>query len=412
MTSATKAAIEETYRLEYGRVLAWLIGKLGGDFQLAEDCLSEALLIALEVWPTRGVPKKPAGWLATTARRKAIDRIRRQKVYREKQQLLVALQPTDGEEEEETMLVDERLRLIFTCCHPALAVPAQVALTLRTVAGLTTPEIARAFLVAETTMAQRLVRSKKKIKQAGIPYKIPPDHLLSERTNAVLAVIYLVFNEGYTASSGGSLIRADLCQEAIRLGWLVSRLIPNNSEVLGLLALMLCTDARRSARVDNDGDLVVLEKQNRTLWDQQLVQQGEQILQRAMSFGRPGPYQVQAAIAALHSSAITAEQTDWVQISALYDTMARMAGTPVIRLNRAVAHAMADGPALGLTMLAELEHELGDFRLWHAARADLLRRAGRMEKAASAYRKALELTENEREQRYLQRRLEECEAPS
>lgn len=388
------------------------MGRLGGDFQLAEDSLGEALLAALEVWPVRGIPSKPGAWLATTARRKAIDVLRRRKNYQEKQRQLLETTPLwENPElwEEEYHLQDDRLRLIFTCCHPALSPEARVALTLRTVAGLKTPEIAAAFLVPETTMAQRLVRCKKKIKQAGIPYRVPPAHLLSERLNSVLAVLYLIFNEGYEATFGEQLVRAELCTEAIRVNRLLNSLMPGRPEVLGLLGLMLCQDSRREARLNERGELVTLEEQDRSLWDHQKIAEGTAVLDQAMEYGQPGPYQIQAAIAALHCQAERAETTDWSQIAALYGSLHQFQPTAVVALNRIVAVAMADGPLLGLRQLDELEAQasLGHYRWLHATRADLHRRAGHLAEALASYKKTLELTQNAIERRYLERRISE-----
>lgn len=393
--------------------MAWLVGRLGGDFQLAEDCLQEALIAALEVWPARGVPSKPGAWLATTARRKAIDILRRRKNYREKQRQLLEITPTVSQTEEpweeDYHLQDDRLRLIFTCCHPALSSEARVALTLRTVAGLKTPEIAAAFLVPETTMAQRLVRCKKKIKKAGIPYRVPPDHLLPERLSSVLSVLYLIFNEGYEATFGQELVRGELCLEAIRVTRLLNELMPDQAEVLGLLALMLCQDSRRNARLSAVGELVTLEEQDRSLWDQAKILEGTTLLDRAMALRQPGPYQIQAGIAALHCDAKTAEATDWTQIAALYGRLYQLIPTPVIGLNRIVAVAMADGPHLGLRLLEEYEQadSLQSYRWFHAAKADLFRRAHQPEQALASYQRTLELTQNEIERRYLERRMAE-----
>ena len=405
----------KTYAEEHGRLMAWLVGKLGGDFQLAEDCLSEAFVSALQVWPERGIPAKPGAWLATAARRKGIDVFRRRKTYREKQQQMAdSLPPLESPElwEEDYLLQDDRLRLIFTCCHPALSSEAQVALTLRTVAGLKTPEIASAFLVPESTMAQRLVRCKRKIKKAGIPYRVPPDELLAERLDSVRTVIYLIFNEGYQASAGDALVRSELCTEAIRLARLLNSLMTGRAETLGLLALMLCQDSRRAARVDCHGELVTLEEQDRSLWDRERIAEGTNLLDAAMALGQPGPYQIQAAIGALHCAAETPQCTDWVQISALYGTLNQLNPSPVVELNRIVAIAMTDGPLIGLKLLDELEERrnLETYRWFHAARADLYRRAGKKQLSILSYRKTLELTENETENRYISRRIEELEA--
>jgi RNA polymerase sigma-70 factor (ECF subfamily) len=412
---AAHEVVDRLFREEQGRAVATLIRVLG-DFDLAEEAVQDAFIAAIETWPERGVPDNPGAWITTTARNSAIDRLRRRTRLTEKIEILgreateSALRAVDPAPDEDDMHIsDDRLRLIFTCCHPALAMDARVALTLRTLGGLTTPEIARAFLVPEPTLAQRLVRAKRKIRAAGIPYRVPPPELLPERLDGVLHVLYLVFNEGYSATSGDSLVRRELSAEAIRLARVVDRLLPGEPEVLGLLGLMLLHDARREARVGGDGELVLLEDQDRSCWDRERIAEGEALVRRALAMGRPGPYQIQAAIAALHDEAPTAADTDWSQIATLYGALRAMTPSPVVELNLAAAVAMAEGPAVGLARMDALaaSGELERYPYLHAARADLLRRLGRWSEAHSSYRTALELTTNGAERAYLERRIRE-----
>ena len=419
--------VEQVYRQESGRILAALIGSLR-DFTLAEDALQDAVEVALRQWPTNGVPDNPAAWLITIARRRAIDRLRHEGILARKQETLQALtlatahdggdpfEERDPDDPDDAAPIpDERLKLLFTCCHPALPLEARVALTLRTLGGLSTAEIASAFLTPLPTMAQRLVRAQRKIRDAGIPYRVPPLPLLAERMEGVLAVLYLIFNEGYASTSGDALIRQDLCAEAIRLARVLVELIaseadlPDEPEATGLLALMLLHASRQAARVDAAGDLVLLEDQDRTLWNWADIVEGMELLDAALALRRPGPYQIQAAISALHAEAPTADETDWRQIALLYARLVHMTPSPVVELNQAVAVAMAHGPDAGLELLDRLRlgETLAHYHLYHAARADLLRRAGRYKDAAASYRAALRLCQNRIEQRFLQRRLAE-----
>jgi RNA polymerase sigma-70 factor (ECF subfamily) len=397
--------IEATFREEHGRVLAALISRMG-DFTLAEDALQDALVIALERWEADGVPRNPGAWLTTVARRRAIDRLRRAATD---ERATAGFQPIATDDEEQTemdAIPDDRLKLMFTCCHPALSLEAQVALTLHTLGGLSTPEIARAFLVPVSTMAQRLARARAKIRNAGIPYRVPPADLLPERLDALLAVIYLIFNEGYASTGGDRLTRGDLCGEAIRLARVLAGLLPESAEARGLLALMLLHDSRRETRLDAGGTLVLLDDQDRARWDRAKIDEGTAVLDEALRLRAPGPYQVQAAISALHAEAAAPEATDWPQIAALYGALAVMAPSPVVEVNRAVAVAMAQSPATGLALLLRIEG-VDDFYPYHVARADLLRRLNEREAAVEAYERALELCQNSAERAHLQKRLTE-----
>jgi RNA polymerase sigma-70 factor, ECF subfamily len=409
------AAVAAVFREEWGRVVAALI-RTTGDWDLAEECAQDAVARAITRWPRDGVPRNPGAWLTTTARNLALNRIRRAGIEAGKLRELAARPDPEPSADDggiddggiaDSGIDDDRLRLIFTCCHPALPLEGRVALTLRTLAGLTTAEIARAFLVPEATMAQRLVRAKKKIRAAGIPYRVPPAHLLPERLGGVLGVVYLLFNEGYAAAAGPAAIRGDLCAEAVRLARTLARLLPTAPEALGLAALLLLQDSRRAARTDDRGELVPLDEQDRTRWDRAMIEEGTALLDEALVRRAPGPYQVQAAIAACHATAPTPDDTDWVQIAALYARLARMVPSPVVRLNRAAAVAMAEGPAVALELVRELDRsgELAAYPMLAATRADLLTRLGRTAEAAQAYRTAIEQAGTDAERRVLARRL-------
>jgi RNA polymerase sigma-70 factor (ECF subfamily) len=390
-------SVERIFREEYGRAVAVLV-RVFGDIDLAEEAVQEAFTAAVQRWPESGAPPSPAGWIITTARNHAIDRLRRD-AKRADKHAQAALLSNEHESAEERAVGDERLRLIFTCCHPALSMNAQVALTLRLLGGLTTPEIARALLVPELTLAQRIVRAKNKIRDAGIPYRVPREADLPDRTAAVLAVVYLIFNEGYAASSGDRLVRDDLCAEAIRLGRVLAELMPDEPEAIGLLALMLLTAARRPARVGADGTLVLLADQDRGAWDRGLIVEGHELVRRCLRRNRPGPYQIQAAINAVHTDAPSAGATDWPQIVRLYNQLMALAPSPVVELNRAVAVAELDGPAAALRLVDSLP--LRRYHVFHAVRADLLRRLGHAEEARAAYTEAIEQAGNEAERRFL-----------
>jgi RNA polymerase sigma-70 factor (ECF subfamily) len=410
-------AVEAVYRSDWGRIVAALIG-LVGDFDLAEESAQEAFAAAVDQWPVSGVPEYPRAWIIQTARHKAIDRIRRKARFEEKLEAYATsglVRESEDPDYDTSEIPDDRLRLIFTCCHPALALEAQVALTLRTLCGLETDEIARAFLVPPTTMAQRLVRAKRKIRDAGIPYVVPETKEMASRLDAVLTAIYLVFNEGYAATRGGPLVRTDLCAEAIRLGRLTRTLMSPQppAEVTALVALMLLHDARRDARVDDAGDLVVLEEQDRSRWNQRQIAEALPLVEEAFRAG-PGPYALQAAIAAVHCQAARAEDTDWPQIVRFYDLLERLQPSPVVSLNRAVAIAMVDGPVPALAIIDALaaSSDLDNYHLLHAARADLLRRIGSPLEAAESYKRALALVTNDSERRFLERRLGDVQPPA
>jgi RNA polymerase sigma-70 factor (ECF subfamily) len=402
------AAVTRSFREEWGQIVATLI-RVTGDWDLAEECASDAFAQALQTWPRDGIPRRPGAWLTTAARNRATDRLRREAVGAAKLRELAALEPAEPEDEPAQAVPDDRLRLIFTCCHPALAFEARVALTLRTLAGLTTAEIARAFLVPEQTMSKRLTRAKQKIRNANIPYRVPPADRLPARTSAVLGVLYLLFNEGYSATAGADLIRTGLTGEAVRLARVLVRLMPGEPEPAGLLALMLLHDARGATRVDDAGELITLEHQDRSRWDAAAIAEGVAVLESALGKGKPGPYQIQAAIAACHATAPRAADTDWAQIAALYGELTRYLPSPVVELNRAVAVGMAEGPEAGLALVERLAAtgSLAGYHLLPATRADLLRRLDRAEEASAAYRAALDLATSETERRYLSRRLAE-----
>ena len=417
MSLDPKAAVEEVYRSDWGRIVATLIG-LVGDFDLAEEAAQEAFAAAVDQWRVSGVPEFPRAWIVQTARHKAIDRIRRNARFEEKLESYAnsgAVRTTEEPDYEKSEIPDDRLRLIFTCCHPALAPEAQVALTLRTLCGLETDEIARAFLATPTTMAQRLVRAKRKIRDAGIPYIVPETKDMAARLDAVLTVIYLVFNEGYAATRGGPLVRTDLCAEAIRLGRLVrTLLLPQPpAEATALLALMLLQDARRDARMDETGDLIILEEQDRSRWNQEQIAEALPLVTDAFR-GEPGRFALQAAIATVHCQAERAEDTDWPRIVGFYDLLERAQPSPVVSLNRAVAVAMVDGPGPALALIDALTAagDLDNYHLLHATRADLLRRIGSAEEAAKSYTRALTLVTNDSERRFLERRLREVQPPA
>jgi RNA polymerase sigma-70 factor, ECF subfamily len=404
-----ESAVTEAFTSEWGRIVASLI-RMTGDWDLAEECAQDAFTTALARWPADGIPDRPGAWLTTTARNRALDKLRRSKNEAAKlKEAAVLAEPAEPVDIGESGVTDDRLRLMFTCCHPALSLDARVALTLRTLAGLTTAEIARAFLVPEPTMAKRLVRAKNKIRDAGIPYRVPPAHLLPDRMGGVLAVLYLLFNEGYSATAGTGLVRGDLCTEAIRLARVLTGLMPAEPEAAGLLALMLLTDARRAVRLDQAGEVVTLDEQDRSRWDRAEIAEGIGLLQNALRHQQAGQYQLQAAIAACHATAAVPADTDWAQIAGLYGQLREILPSAVVELNRAVAIAMADGPAAGLAIVDALDAsgQLSGYHLLAATRADFLRRMGRRDEAAASYRQALEQVATEPERRFLTRRLAE-----
>lgn len=400
-TGSDVSAIDRIFREESGKAVATLI-RLFRDIDVAEEAVQEAFMVATERWPETGLPPNPGGWIVTTARNRAIDRLRRESTREDRHAQALVLHAQSELDPIEGPVSDDRLRLVFTCCHPALEAAAQVALTLRLLGGLQTPEIARAFLIPEPTMAQRLVRAKRKIKAANIPYRIPRDADLPDRLGAVLTVIYLIYNEGYAASSGDELIRSDLCAEAIRLARLLTELMPDEPEAVGLLALLLLTESRRAARTTPEGSIVLLGDQDRSLWDRELIEEGQSLVRACLRRNHPGPFQIQAAVAAVHSDSTTAEETDWSQILQLYDHLMAMAPTPVVALNRAVAVAEVEGVPAALNQLEGLD--LDGYHLFHATRAELLHRSGQIEAADTAYGDALALVSNQAERRFLEER--------